>query len=121
MWPRIVEVMLGIWLTVSPFIFRLEPQQTTVWIVDLLAGALVMIFALIAVWPRFSKVRLAVTGLGILLALWGYFQTRPIAAFHQNHIALGLLLVMLSIIPGQASLPPVPWRSAAMKKNERKN
>jgi hypothetical protein len=46
------------------------------------------------------------------LAVAGWMAARgePTAAA-QNHIVLGLLLAMFAIIPGEASAPPLPWRS----------
>jgi hypothetical protein len=63
--------------------------------------------------------------LNILVALWllgfGYFgfgEPAPPAA--QNNIVVGLILLMLAIIPSEATLPPKGWRELTrmLEKNE---
>src|SRR5207247_2056429 len=51
MWARVVEVMLGCWLAVSPFVFRHPAEERAWWANDLICALLVVALALLSVWP----------------------------------------------------------------------
>ena len=105
MWARVIEVMFGLWLIISPFIFG----QTTM-THDLLCGTAIVTLALLSFW---QPLRYAHLGIGIV-ALWliaaGYLAGYPAPHSSQNHILLGLLLAMFAIVPNEANLPPRAWR-----------
>ena len=110
MWSRVVEVMLGLWLILSPFIFRHPFDHTWWWVNDLSCGLLTIVLALFSFWPPCRQAHLAI----ILVALWligfGYFSAPwPAPAALQNAIFLGLILGMMAIIPNHASRPPASW------------
>jgi hypothetical protein len=110
MWARVIEVMLGCWLAMSPFIFRHGPEEKFLWFSDLFSALLVILLALISFWPplRFAHVA------NLLVALWliafGFWASYPVPPALQNDIVVGLLLLMFAIIPNEATLPPRPWR-----------
>ena len=114
MWPRPVEVMLGCWLAASPFIFSHSSAEPRLWWNDLGSALLIVTFSLFSFWSRATRAHL----LNILMALWlvgfGYFgfadQSPPAA---QNDLTVGLILLMLAIIPSEATLPPKGWRDFA--------
>ena len=113
MWARVIEVMLGCWLAISPFIFRHAPEDRVLWINDLLSATAVIVLALISFWSplRFAHVALLVIGLWLIaFGLWASPYPAPPAL--QNDIVVGILLMMFAILPNQASLPPRPWRNA---------
>lgn len=110
MWARAVEVMLGLWLAASPFIFSHSPAEPRLWWNDLVCAGLVMTISLFSFWSRTTHAHL----LNIAVALWligfgylGFGDPPPAAA--QNDVALGILLLMLAIIPSHATLPPKGW------------
>lgn len=111
MWARAVEVMLGFWLAASPFIFRHSPDEPSLWWNDFASAFLVITISLLSFWSRTMRFHL----LNILVAVWlvgiGYFGfgETPLPAA-QNDLTVGLILLMLAIIPSEATLPPRAWR-----------
>jgi hypothetical protein len=122
MWARTVEVMLGFWFAASPFIFSHSPDEPRLWWNDLGSAFLIIAISLLSFWSRTRRAHL----LNILVALWligfGYFgfgDPPPPAA--QNDLTVGLILLMLAIIPSEATLPPRGWREFVkmQEKNEK--
>jgi SPW repeat-containing protein len=112
MWARVIEVMLGCWLAMSPFIFRHSADETVMWLNDLFSALAVIVLALVSFLPRWRYAHVAI----ILVALWligfGFWASAyPIPPALQNDIVVGLLLMMFAIIPNEANLPPQAWRS----------
>jgi hypothetical protein len=110
MWARVVEVMLGFWLTASPFIFRYPAEETNFWVNDLSCGFGVIALALLSFTRRFRYGHVAIAAIAIWLLFYGLSAAYPMPPASQNHILLGLLLLMFSIIPNEANLPPESWR-----------
>lgn len=108
MWPRTAEIMLGLWLMASPFIFRYPDDATALWWIAL-AGGLVIGTVSVLTFARALR-RLHLLNIAFALALTAHGWLIHPGAPSQNHIGVGLLLLMLAIIPSEASLPPVPWR-----------
>lgn len=111
MWARVVEVMLGCWLAISPFIFRHSEEDRVLWFSDLFAAMVVIILALVSFWPpmRFAHVANLVIALWLIgFGFWASPYPSPPAL--QNDIVVGLLLLMFAIIPNQATRPPRSWR-----------
>lgn len=115
MWSRVVEVMLGCWLLVSPFVFRHSSSEPRLWIVDFTAGLAVIVCGLLSYMPSLRWAHLltlltasALVGFAVVdsavLVNWGVAGIAAPAL--QNHVVLGLLLLMLGIIPNHASQPP---------------
>ncbi|MPZ75358.1 MAG: hypothetical protein GEU77_02435 [Deltaproteobacteria bacterium] len=111
MWARVIEVMLGCWLTLSPFIFRHPPQQTAWWTNDLLSALLVITLALLSFWRPMERAHLALTGVGLWLISFAFLSApHPTPPALQNDLVAGLLLLMFAIVPNEATLPPKLWR-----------
>jgi hypothetical protein len=110
MWARVVEMMLGCWLIVSPWIFRHPTYETALWWIDIASGSLVVIFALFSFWERTYRAHLGTVLLALALGLFGRFAMPPEHVAAQNHVTVALLLLMLAIIPTEASRPPLKWR-----------
>ena len=112
MWPRQIEFMLGCWLMLSPFIFRHPSDALWLWVTDLSCGAAVLFLSLLSYARGYRYVHLATIGICLWLVLFGYFhQAYPTSPALQNDMLLGLLLMMLAIIPNEATLPPPSWRN----------
>ena len=114
MWARTVEVMLGLWLAASPFIFRHPADEPALWWSDLGCAFLVVTISLLSFWSRTAHAHF----LNVLVALWlvgfGYFGSGdPPTPAAQNSLVTGLLLLLLAILPSQATLPPEEWRKKA--------
>ncbi|MEW4528905.1 MAG: hypothetical protein ACF8PG_13305 [Maioricimonas sp. JB045] len=116
MWSRVVEIMLGCWLVISPFIFAHPDTELTWWISDMLCGTAVILFGLLSYWRPARRAHLATIGVAIWLIAYAYLRSSEATgaaiqnAAIQNNMALGLLLMMFAIIPNDASKPPEPWR-----------
>ena len=111
MWPRIIELMLGSWLIVSPFVFRDTPELERYTWSFVGSGAVVVIASLLSFWEPAASARF----LTLLTSLWltghGYFAAvRPGPPAAQNEIMVGLLLLVFAILPNDTNRPPVDWR-----------
>ena len=111
MWPRYIEVMLGLWLLVSPFVFRYEGEWVGLWANDFLCGALIVAIALSTHWTPLRRLHV----LELVIALWligfGWANGRgsELGLYH-NYIVTGLLVAMHAIIPTASSSPPPAWQ-----------
>ena len=111
MWARVVECMLGIWLWMSPFIFRHDPADAAIWINDLATGTILVVISLLSFWRPLKQAHWALLVVGAWLVAFGRLaESPPLAAGYQNHILLGLTVMMMAVIPSEASQPPDSWR-----------
>jgi peptidoglycan/LPS O-acetylase OafA/YrhL len=111
MWPRIVEVMLGCWLVISPFIFHHGPEDAFLWRNDLACGSMIITIALLCAWRPLQRIHL----LNLAAALWligvGFVAVAsPPPPAYQNHVVLGALLIIFGIIPTRSEDGPDSWR-----------
>ncbi|WP_323379662.1 SPW repeat domain-containing protein [Stieleria sedimenti] len=112
MWGRVVEIMTAVWLAISPFVFRVQGSESFV-LIDSLVALLVAILAGLSYWHPTRHAHLLNLVVASGLTLWGRFAEIPPPPIHQNHIVVGLFLLMIAIIPNDASRPPLAWRSSA--------
>lgn len=111
MWPRTIEMMLALWLAISPFIFRVPGDLTAIWAADLGVAFVVFTLACFSFWHPTRRAHLFTIPVALALGLWGYLQPEPIPPAHQNHVALAFLLIMHAIMPSEGLQPPEPWRN----------
>ncbi|QDV86337.1 SPW repeat domain-containing protein [Planctomycetes bacterium TBK1r] len=112
MWGRVVEIMTAVWLAASPFIFQVQGSDSFV-LIDSLAALLIVILSGLSYWHPTRHAHLLILVVATGLTLWGRFADAPPPPIHQNHIVVGLFLLMIAIIPNEASRPPHAWRSPA--------
>jgi len=116
MWGRIVEIMLGLWLLLSPFLFGHYPGDRALWISDMTCGFATVLLAMVSFWwlpvLRFLRyAHLLILAVAGWLLVFGYIHGgHPAAPGYQNDIFVGLTLLLIAIIPNEASLPPPAWR-----------
>lgn len=111
MWARVIEVMLGCWLAVSPFIFRHPADDRVLWFNDLISAIVVVVLALISFWPPMRFAHVANLAVALWLIGFGFWVAPyPPPPALQNDIMVGLLLLMFAIVPNEATSPPRPWR-----------
>lgn len=111
MWARVVEVMFGCWLAVSPFIFGHPDDVPALWWNDFLCATAIIALALLSYYRPLQYAHLALIAVGLWLVGFGYVNSTPPAApAYQNEIFVGLFLLMFAIIPNEASQPPAAWR-----------
>ena len=110
MWPRVVECMLGCWLAISPFIFATGGGWERAFEL-LVCGTAVIVLSLVSFWRPLGWTHFLVGPVAIWLFASGYFAApRPGPPAAQNEIVVALLLLMLFLIPNEASEPPLSWR-----------
>ena len=111
MWPRVIEGMLGCWLLVTPLVFRGTPAVEDYTTSAFVSGAVIIVMALLSFWEPTRLARFVTLGVSLWLALHGYFAAeRPGPPAAQNEIMIGLTLLLMAIIPNEASRPPRAWR-----------
>lgn len=119
MWTRVIEVMLGCWLAMSPFIFRHAAEERVLWINDLLSATAVIVLAVVSFWSPLRLAHVANFVIGLWLIAFGWWTSSyPAEPALQNDIVVGILLLMLAILPNQASLPPRPWRDFLIRERQ---
>lgn len=116
MWPRTAEVMLGLWLAASPFIFGHSAAEPRLWWNDFICAALVMTISLASFHDRTRRAHLLNIAVALWLMAFAYFTSgSPAPPAAQNDLAVGILLLMLAIIPSRASEPPQSWIDMSRK------
>ncbi|MCC6589812.1 MAG: hypothetical protein IT168_24170 [Bryobacterales bacterium] len=110
MWPRYVELLIGLWMVVAPWALPGDqgvPHRS----VDLGAGVSIIAFAALS-FGRFPRAHYLSALAAALLGAFGYLAgdgSRSPAA--QNEIVMALLLSMFFFLPNNASAPSPSWRS----------
>lgn len=110
MWARTVEAVLGCWLAISPFIFRHAPGDTYLWAHDFTLATVVFVFAVLSWWPPTRHAHV----LNVVAAVWlvggAYFLAPvPPPGAYQNHVMVGLTLLIFAIVPNDAAMPSRAW------------
>jgi hypothetical protein len=107
----VTEALLAAWLAASPFV--LGSSKAAPWPVlhDLVVAALLAAPALLSLRRRWRRAHLLELPVALWLTGFGWVRhaTAPTAAA-QNHMLLGLVVLMLAILPSEASRPPLAWR-----------
>ena len=116
MWARTVEIMLGFWLAISPFVFGHMPEPQAWWINDFACAALIITFGCLSFWHRTRHAHLLSLAVGFWMIAFAYHQRfwqysgAPHApAELQNLAATAFLLLMFAILPNDLTRPPSSW------------
>jgi hypothetical protein len=110
MWGRYLEMLVGLWLTLSPSII---PHREPAWrhLNEVACGVAVVVFALASFFAPTRWAHLLTGAVAVWLGGSEYFlEPRPGPPGAQNDITTALLLIMTFLIPNEASKPPAPWR-----------
>lgn len=119
MWPRVVEIMLGCWMAVSPFIFHHSAQKPSYWIADWSAAMAVIVIGLMSYWPPMRHLHLVTCAVGLGMCAFAYLgEPYPTPPALQNHLVIGLLLLMFGLIPNHASQAPPAWQEFEKAKSQ---
>ena len=112
MWPRVVELMLAIWMLMAPFAVGADVTSGMTWVRAAVPALIVMTVSFASFWGPVRRrpfhLISAATGLAVALAAW--IGPRPLPPLEQSELVTGLMLLMFAIIPNEASLPPQKWR-----------
>jgi len=111
MWGRVVEIMTAVWLAASPFFFAVQGDRSSLWF-DLGVAFLIALFAGLSYWSPTQHAHLLTLIVSLVLILWSRFAESPPPPIQQNHIVIGLFLLMIALIPNNASQPPRMWRAS---------
>lgn len=112
MWARLTELGLGLWLLASPFVFDHPATATVLWLIDIVTGSLLVVSTVVNYRYPNRRFYLAVPVLGAFLIAAAFLSgPHPIAAARQNHIMVGLTIMMLGVVPNLALRPPEKWRA----------
>ncbi len=116
MWGRVVEIMTAVWLLLSPFIFGAQGNSAILW-GDIGTAALICLLSGASYWAPLKYAHWGILVVAASLVLVGRFSGEmPATPPQQNHIFVGLFLLMIAIIPNEASQPPVQWRKSLQTK-----
>lgn len=108
MWARVIEIMTAVWLGYSPFIFREEGSTSLIWI-DFCLGLAIADLAGLSYWPPTRHAHLITLAIAGGLVIYGRFAELPPTPAQQNHVVVGLFLLMIAVVPNHASQPPRQW------------
>ena len=112
MWPRTVEVMLGCWLLVTPFVFGGTAQIDEYIVNAVVSGCVVIVASLFSFRDRTRLAHLVTLMVSLWLVAHGYFSApRPGPPAAQNEMVIGLTLLLCAILPNEINAVPRPWRS----------
>ena len=109
MWARDIEICIGIWLLISPFVFGHGDGEIGFWATDLACGTAVLALALLSYVRRLRRIHLAELAAALWLLGYGWwtaYSNDPPPPPSQNHVIVGILVAMFAIIPSHASEPP---------------
>lgn len=111
MWARLFEFMLALWLAISPFVFRHGADESFLWTNDLTCAAVIAVLSLSSFKRRIEKIHLLNIAVGLWLVGVGALRAEsPPPPAMQNHVVVGLLLLMFAVIPSRSDQPPRAWR-----------
>jgi hypothetical protein len=111
MWPRVVEIAIGAWLSASPWVLSNNGLASALHINDLVCGLAIVLLSALSFWPKFGRVHLAEIPIGLWILGFAYFgSSHPAPAVVQSEILSALFLLNFAIIPSQANRPPLSWR-----------
>ena len=117
MWPRYLEILLGLWLVASPWVFS-HPESDLRRLNEVATGAAVVALAVASFFRPTRWAHLLTIGVAVWIGAAAYFfEPRPGPPGAQNDITVALLLLMTCILPNEASQPPRPWRGTPAKHN----
>lgn len=117
MWPRISELLIGIWLVAAPAVLAYPGPASVA--NSVLSGAAVTALSLLAWLGGFGHARFGTLLISVWLGAFAYFaSSHPAPPFRQSEFLAGILLAMMAIIPNRCNRPPVPWERVSPPESE---
>jgi hypothetical protein len=112
MWARYIEILFGVWLIASPWVF---PEREQAWLQtnEIICGVAVIVLAVASFFRPTARAHVLIGAVALWLGGSAYFfEPRPGPPAGQNDITLAYLLILMFLIPNEASKPPISWRDA---------
>lgn len=110
-WPRIVEILLGCWLSLSPAFLGWANGNPATLLSERFFGSAIIIVAIVAIVLPWEPLHFLIAPLDLWILIVPYFEfARPGPALAQSDITVGLVLLMMLILPTRALEPPKSWR-----------
>jgi hypothetical protein len=106
-WPRYCELLLALWLLVSPWMWNYSGAAAAV---SVGAAAAILTLGITSIQRPYSYAYLGILGVAAGLLAHAFLVSPAGAAATQNHVAVALLLLIFAILPTEATLPPRSWR-----------
>ena len=101
--PRIINVILGVWLFISAFVWpHTTSQMTNTWI----CGVLCVIFALVAMavpWVRYLNTLLAIW---LFISAWALPSRTPGTIW--NNVLVAISIFIVSLVPSVSGTTAAP-------------
>ncbi len=118
MWPRICDIVLAIWLFLSPFIFNYSDSLKMQTYSDFISGFAILFFSVLSFHPKWNKMHLCSLFVAAYLCVLAFLYPTPFLPFYlQSHLILANILFMTAVIPSHASDSPTAWQSYLKEKD----
>lgn len=98
MWAAIINILLGLWLMISPYLFQFEKQATDN---NYIVGPLVLTFAITALWEVNRSARFLNIPAGIWLAASPFILSFQSSSATWLTLLAGVLITALSFVKGK--------------------
>lgn len=109
MWARVVEVMLSLYIILTPFYYPHGVEVAPYFVSHIICGVLLSTFALMSFKMSLRKMHLLSLLVSFFLLVTGYMNIYNQIVLSRSDILIGFILIMINIIPSFASLPPIRW------------
>ena len=108
---RHAEFGFGLWMLVAPWLFGHAQDRPALLAHDLVVAALLLLVPLLCYHRALERLHLLLLPVAAWTIGFGWWHARtdPLPAF-QNHVLLGMCVLMTAIIPSRATEPPRAWR-----------
>jgi hypothetical protein len=111
MWPRVTEIVIGLWLLTSPWLLASNSAVGAWHFNGLLCGSTIVLLGGLSFRSRWRKAHLAEIPIGVWILSCAYLDsTHPAPPVVQSGVLTALFLLNFAIIPSQANLPPISWQ-----------
>jgi hypothetical protein len=112
MWPRIAEILIGLWLLASPWVLAYNTAVSAWHMNGFVCGSAIVLLGVLSFWRGSKKAHLAEIPVSLWILSFAYFgSAHPAPAIAQSDFLTALFLLNFAIIPSQANLPPISWRN----------
>ena len=106
MWPRISELILGVWIIAAVWVL---PGLSFGRRWSFVLGAAVIALSIASFFRRFRYAHVITLLIGLGMIILPLTRPFPVSALLQNVEVTGWLLAMFAVIPSRSNQPPPDW------------